>query len=105
MKTVFLLSLFLFLTATPAISQYYYQDFETSSELEWTMQSFLTEKVSSFQAIGYDQRGVRNTDFQETHRIDANTRTWWKAIRSGQEITRQALRFSCVARASFRSNT
>lgn len=93
MKTVFLLSLFLFLTATPAISQYYYQDFETSSELEWNMQSFLTEKVSSFQAIGYDQRGVRNTDFQETHRIDANTRTWWKAIRSGQEITRQAFRF------------
>ena len=93
MKTVFLLSLFLFLTASPAISQYYYQDFETSSELEWTMQSFLTEKVSSFQAIGYDQRGVRNTDFQETHRIDANTRTWWKAIRSGQEITRQAFRF------------
>ncbi|MFN4313759.1 MAG: hypothetical protein ACK4E0_05665 [Chitinophagaceae bacterium] len=93
MKTFFALVLTLIFSCH-ATAQYYFDDFRATADLETAMKGYLNANVASFVAIGYDQRGNRNRDFQETHTINTTDRSWRKVSRNGFSVIRQTFRFS-----------
>lgn len=72
MKNTLLLAS-VFFTGT-LYSQYYYNDLIGTSETNRQMQVYLANKVKTMSATGYDQRGMKSTDFSEYHEILENGR-------------------------------
>ena len=72
MKNIFLLAA-VFFTGT-IYSQYYYNDLIGTSETNRQMQVYLANKVKTMSATGYDQRGMKSTDFSEYHEVLENGR-------------------------------
>lgn len=70
MKTILLP---LFLIASFALqAQYYYNDIIATLEINRQMKSYLANKVKTVSATGFDQRGVKATDFSEFQEVKEN---------------------------------
>lgn len=81
MKNTLLLSLLLMSLSLPA--QYYYNDIIATRETNRQMQTYLANKVSTVAATGYDQRGMKATDFSEYQEVKENG----KALKASSIIT------------------
>lgn len=98
MKTL-LFALFLFIT-TVAKAQYYYNDIMGARVIEDRMKSYTTNKVKTVTAVGYDDRGVKTTDFNEWQEVDAANNVLKVASRNGQQVSRQFYKFDSQSRLS-----
>lgn len=70
MKTI-LLPLFL-ISSLALQAQYYYNDIIATLETNRQMKSYLANKVKTVSATGFDQRGVKATDFSEFQELKEN---------------------------------
>src|SRR4029078_3294150 len=55
-------------------AQYYYNDIVGTMETNRQMQTFLANKVKMVVSVGYDQNGVKATDYSEVQEIKENGR-------------------------------
>lgn len=67
-----------------AKSQYYYSDIVSTAETNHLMQTYLANKVKMVTATGYDENGVKATDFVEVKEIKENGRTLKVSTRNTQ---------------------
>lgn len=72
MKIPFLF--FTALTVTTVRAQYYYNDIIGTRETNRQMKTFLDNRVNMVTAAGYDQNGVKATDFAEVQELRENGR-------------------------------
>ena len=91
MKILFL-PLFLFCIITSQ-AQYYYNDILGTLETNRQMKSFTGNKVKMISATGFDENGVKATDFSEVQEIKDNGRTLRFSSRSGTNYTSYFNRF------------
>lgn len=91
MKTIFF-PLFLLLSLITQ-AQFYYNDIVGAAALRDRMKSYSDNHVKTVTATGYDERGVKSTDFNEWQEMDAAAGTLKIASRSGQQVTRQQYQF------------
>ena len=72
MKNILLVSA---LMATGSLNaQYFYNDIIGTNETNRQMQTYVANKVSTVAATGYDQRGVKASDYSEFHEVKENGR-------------------------------
>lgn len=96
MKTVLLALLLLVSGITQG--QYYYNDIEGARELGARMKGYIANKVKTVIATGYDERGVKTTDFNEWQEINAAANTLRITSRNGRQVTRQLYQFDALFR-------
>lgn len=72
MKNILLVSALL--AAGSLNAQYFYNDIIGTGETNRQMQTYLANKVSTVTATGYDQRGVKASDYSEYHEVRENGR-------------------------------
>ncbi|HNU15637.1 MAG TPA: hypothetical protein PKI55_14370, partial [Chitinophagaceae bacterium] len=72
MKT--LLLLFILLGSLSSQAQYYYNDIIGTQETNNLMKNYTANKVKTVSATGYDNRGVKATDFSELQEVKENGR-------------------------------
>lgn len=53
-------------------AQYYYNDIVGTNETNRLMKTYVSNKVRTVSATGFDQRGSKNTDFSEFHEVKEN---------------------------------
>ncbi len=70
----FLLLPFLLISSLSLHAQYYYDDIVGTRETNRLMQTYLGQKVRMVTATGYDNKGVKATDFTEVQEIKENGR-------------------------------
>ncbi len=70
----FLLAPLLFISGLSLHAQYYYDDIAGTRETNRLMQTYLGQKVRIVAATGYDNKGVKATDFTEVQEIKENGR-------------------------------
>ncbi len=70
----FLLAPLLFISSLSLHAQYYYDDIAGTRETNRLMQTYLGQKVRMVTATGYDNKGVKATDFTEIQEIKENGR-------------------------------
>lgn len=70
----FLLLPFLLISSLSLHAQYYYDDIAGTRETNRLMQTYLGQKVRMVTATGYDNKGVKATDFTEVQEIKENGR-------------------------------
>ena len=91
MKTpLLILSLALFQLAN---SQYYYNDIVGAKAYGDRMKDYVTNKVKTITAVGFDKEGAKTSDFNEYQEINAQSSTLKITTRNGQTITRQTYQF------------
>lgn len=91
MKTLLLiLSLALFQLAN---GQYYYNDIVGAKAFGDRMKDYVTNKVSTITAVGFDKEGAKTGDFNEWQEINAASNILKITTRNGQTITRQVYQF------------
>ena len=72
MKNILLVSTLL---ATGSLNaQYYYNDIIGTQETNRQMKTYVANKVNTVAATGYDQRGIKASDYSEYHEIKENGR-------------------------------
>jgi hypothetical protein len=93
MKTPLLILLTLFFQL--ANSQYYYNDIVGAKAYSDRMKDYVTNKVKTITAVGYDKEGAKTSDFNEVQEITigTNTHILKVATRNGQQISRQTYQF------------
>jgi hypothetical protein len=93
MKTPLLILFTLFLQL--ANSQYYYNDIISAKAHSDRMKDYVTNKVKTISAVGYDKEGAKTTDFNEVQEISIGTdiHTLKVATRNGQQIARKTYQF------------
>ena len=69
-----LLAPLLFISSLSLHAQYYYDDIAGTRETNRLMQTYLGQKVRMVTATGYDNKGVKATDFTEVQEIKENGR-------------------------------
>jgi hypothetical protein len=77
---------------------YYYADIIGTRELNDRMKTYLTSKVQSVTATGYDDRGMKTSDFNEWQEVRDNGSVLKIATRNGQTITRVYYQFDASTR-------
>lgn len=87
------LFLVLFLSASIAQAQYYYEDIVGTAELNGKMKTFVDNGVKSITATGFDNKGVKTSDYNEWQEIDAGNNVLKITTRNGQQVTRQMYKF------------
>ncbi len=70
MKNLFVL--FFILTTIIARSQFYYNDIIGTQELNQRMKDYVTTRVASITATGFDPYGMKNNSFYELHEVKEN---------------------------------
>jgi YD repeat-containing protein len=70
MKTI--LAAFFFISSSALQAQYYYKDIIGTLETNRQMKTYLTNKVRTISATGFDQRGAKNSEFSEFQEIKEN---------------------------------
>ena len=91
MKTLLLiLSLALFQLAN---CQYYYNDIVGAKAFGDRMKDYVTNKVKTVTAVGFDKEGAKTSDFNEYQEINGQNNTLKITTRNGQTITRQTYQF------------
>lgn len=91
MKTIFFAFFLLFSVVSEA--QYYYNDIIGAATLRDRMKDYTTNRVRSVTATGYDERGVKSSDFSEWQEVDAAAGILKVTSRNGQQIVRQQYQF------------
>ena len=81
-----------------ASGQYYYNDLISAKETSRQMETYLTNKVRSVTATGFDQRGMKSPDFNEWHDITNNGAVLKITSRDGQSVSRVYYHFENVSR-------
>ena len=72
MKNILLVSSLLVTGSLHA--QYFYNDIIGTRETNRQMQTYIANKVNTVAATGYDQRGIKATDYSEYHEVKENGR-------------------------------
>jgi hypothetical protein len=85
-----ILSLALFQLAN---SQYYYNDIVGAKAFGDRMKDYVTNKVKTINAVGFDKEGAKTSDFNEYQEVNAQNNTLRITTRNGQTITRQTYQF------------
>lgn len=73
--------------------QHFYNDIADARDLGHRMENYIKQKVRTVTATGFDERGVKSTDFNERIEIDAPNRILKLATRNGQSVSRNTYRF------------
>jgi len=89
-----ILGSFLILISSVALhAQYYYKDIIGTREINQTIKLYLSNKVVSVEATGFDGDGVKNSDFSETHNFFAGKNLLKIATRNKTTITNEYYRY------------
>jgi hypothetical protein len=86
-------SFLILISAVPLHAQYYYKDIIGTREINQTIKLYLSDKVLSVEATGFDGDGVKNSDFSETHTLFAGNNLLKIATRNKTVITNEYYRF------------
>ena len=74
-------------------AQYYYNDIIGTQEINKRMKTYVTAKVHSVTAAGYDPMGNKSPDFNEWQDVQANGSVLKITTRNGQAVTRTYYQF------------
>jgi hypothetical protein len=74
-------------------AQYYYKDLIGTRDINQTIKGYLSNKVVSAEATGFDGDGVKNSDFSETYNFFADKNLLKIATRNKSDITNEYYRF------------
>ncbi len=86
-------SFFILISSVTSHSQYYYKDIIGTREINQTIKLYLSNKVLSAEAIGFNGDGLKNSDFSETHTFLAGNNLLKIATRDKTIITNEYYRF------------
>ena len=86
-------SFFILISSVTSHAQYYYKDIIGTREINQTIKLYLSNKVLSAEATGFDGDGVKNSDFSETHNFFAGNNLLKIATRNKTVITNEYYRF------------
>jgi len=86
-------SFLILINSVPLHAQYYYKDIIGTREINQTIKLYLSNKVLSVEAAGFDGDGVKNSDFSETHYFSAGKNLLKIATRNKTTITNEYYRF------------
>ena len=76
-----------------AHAQYYYKDIVGTQEINQTIKLYLSNKVTSVEATGFDSEGMKNSDFSEVQTFLAARNIWKISNRNKTTISNQYYRF------------
>ena len=74
-------------------AQYYYNDIIGTQEINNKMKTYLSAKVQSVTATGYDPMGTKSPDFNEWQDVQANGSVLKITTRTGQDVARTYYQF------------
>ncbi len=86
------------LISSVSFGQYYYNDIADAHTLGERFKNYISQKVKTITATGYDDRGSRSTDFNEWQEIDARNKILKISTRNGQLVKRQNYQFDDQSR-------
>ena len=86
------------LISSVSFGQYYYNDIADAHTLGERFKNYITQKVKTITATGYDDRGSRSTDFNEWQEVDAPNKILKISTRNGQLVKRQNYQFDDQSR-------
>ena len=86
-------SLFILISSATLHAQYYYKDLIGTRDINQTIKLYVSNKVLSAEATGFDGDGVKNSDFSETHNFFADRNLLKIATRNKTVITNEYYRF------------
>jgi len=86
-------------------AQYYYKDLIGTREINQTIRLYLSNKVLSAEATGFDGDGVKNSDFSETHNFFADKNLLKIATRNKTDIISEYYRFDGKGLLTNKSDT
>ena len=89
---------FTLLVSVTLNAQYYYNDIIGTQEIAGKMKTYVTAKVRSVTAAGYDPQGKKTSDFNEWQDVQANGTILKVTTRNGQTVTRTYYQFDDKAR-------
>lgn len=73
--------------------QYYYNDVMDARIISERMENYITQKIKTITATGYDARGAKTTDFNEWQEIDSEKKILKISTRNDKLVTRQYYQF------------
>ncbi len=73
--------------------QNYYNDIVDAHAISEKMKTYLSQDIKTITAAGYDNRGIKSSDFNEWQEIDASKNVLKITSRNGQQVVRQYYRF------------
>jgi len=86
-------SFLILISSVPLQAQYYYKDIIGTREINQSIKLYLSNKVVSVEATGFDGDGVKNSDFSETHNFFAGKNLLKIATRNKTTITNEYYRY------------
>lgn len=86
------------LTCSSINAQYYFNDILGSQETNRLMHSFVENKVRMVSATGFDEKGVKATDFSEVQEVKEGGKALRYSSRSGSAFTTYYSRFDASGR-------
>ena len=98
-------SFFLLMSSATLHAQYYYKDLIGTREINQTIRLYLSNKVLSAEATGFDGDGVKNSDFSETHNFFADKNLLKIATRNKTDIISEYYRFDGKGLLTNKSDT
>jgi hypothetical protein len=87
-------SFFILISSVTLHAQYYYKDIIGTREVNQTIKLYLSNKVLSAEATGFDGDGVKNSDFSETYNLFADNNLLKIATRNKTVITNEYYHFN-----------
>ena len=84
---------FALLLQITSFCQYYYNDITDAKVIGERMKNYISQKVKTITATGYDSRATKTTDFNEWQEIDAEKKLLKISTRNEQRVTRQYYQF------------
>jgi antitoxin component YwqK of YwqJK toxin-antitoxin module len=96
MKTVLFITLFF--VATIAHGQHYYNDIKGTQALSDRMKDYMTNKVNTITATGFDENNRKTAEFNEWQYVMPGSYAFRVVTRNGQEFTRQKYQFDASYR-------
>lgn len=85
---------FILASSFPSRAQYYYKDIIGTREINQTIKLYLTNKVVSVEATGFDGEGVKDNGFSETHNFFAVQNVLKISGRNKTDISNEYYRFN-----------
>jgi len=98
-------SFFLLMSSATLHAQYYYKDLIGTREINQTIRLYLSNKLLSAEATGFDGDGVKNSDFSETHNFFADKNLLKIATRNKTDIISEYYRFDGKGLLTNKSDT
>ena len=86
-------------------AQYYYKDIIGTREINQSIKLYLSNKVVSVEATGFDGDGVKNSDFSETQNFSAAKNLLKIATRNKTTVTNEYYRFDTRGLLTNKSDT